>query len=326
MNKKILLSTITVYFLLVGCAKEGVPQQLGQSPSTSAIKSGAAPSESAASSTSAVSNSSTPSELLKSILEKYTTNQIAFFQSFTIGDSQNVAFAMAGGDVWYITISGAQKLKSGIASPSDAQSDAFVLWTIGDTKIFKCEDVPGGSSSMSYAWYVKDGNPVELPYTGMRLSYIGNGQFTTTGESFDLNFTDGIGAGHTYKPYYLYWATDGLKEYGGLKITQQQLLKVEGAQAVIDRITQSGHTIDEIYYRANNIININYHSGDKQNGNFDNVTLVYKNNTILAYADPNSSKTESFDEKNLSNFSYGGIYQAAFFTKIATYPDKLPVN
>ncbi len=97
---------------------------------------------------------------------------------------------------------------------------------------------------------------------------------------------------------------------------------------IIDVITKSGHTVDEIYYRANNLININYHSGDKQNGNFDNVTLVYKNNAVtpkLVYPRPNSN-TESFNEKNLSDFSYGGIYQAALFPKIATYPDKFLMN
>jgi hypothetical protein len=135
--------------------------------------------------------------------------------------------------------------------------------------------------------------------------------------------------GHTYKLYYLYWSADGLKEYGGLKITQQQLLKVKGAQAIIDAITKSGHTIDEIYYRANNIINISYHSGDRNNGDFDNVTLVYNNNAVTpqsVYTGPNSPKTESFNENNLSDFSYGGIYQAAFFPDIATYPDKFPMN
>ena len=243
-------------------------------------------------------------------------------------NNQNAAFAIAGGDVWYITSSDAQRLKSNIGSVPDDPSDAPVLWTVDGTKIFKC-DVPGGSSSMSYAWYVKAGKLIELPYTGMNFSYFGDGQFTTMGESFDWVFTDGMAAGHTYKSYYLYWTADGLKEYGGLKITRQQLLKVKGARTVIDAITKSGHTVDEIYYRANNIININYHSGDKQNGNFDNVTLVYKNNIItpeLVYPGPNSSKTESLNEKNLSDFSYGGIYQAAFFPEIATYPDQFPIN
>jgi hypothetical protein len=254
----------------------------------------------------------------------------------SIGGNQNAAFAIVAGeqsgggyDVWYITASGAQKLKSNIAFSADNKSEGPFLWTVDGVKIFKCEDSPGGSSSKSYAWYVKDGNPVELPLTDGSLSYIGNGQLTTIGEDFDLSFTDGVGTGHTYKYYYLYWASDGLKEYGGLKITQQQLSGVKGAQAIIDVITQSGHTVDDIYYRADNIININYHSGDRQNGNFDNVTLVYKNNAVtpeLAYTGPNSSKTESFNGDNLSDFSYGGIYQAALFPQIATTPDKFPVN
>lgn len=163
-----------------------MPQQIGQSSSTSTL-----------------SNSLTSSEQLKSILAKYTTNQIVFFQSFTIDHDQNAAFAMAGGDAWYVTMSGALKLKSNITFSADNQSDKPFLWTVDDTKIFKCEDVPGGSSSESYAWYVKDGKPVELPYKGMNLSYIGNGQFTTIGEDFDLGFTDEVGAGHTYKRYYL---------------------------------------------------------------------------------------------------------------------------
>lgn len=312
MNKKILILMIIVCLTLAGCAKEVIPQQTGQSSSIPASSSSIA----------------SPEEL-KSILAKYTSDKVVFFQSFAIDSNQNAAFAVTGTDIWYITASGAQKLKSGICLPQDNQPDTSVIWTVDGTTIFKFENIPGGSSTESYAWYVKDGKPVELSYTGMSLSYIGSGQFTTIGEGFDSNFTDGLGVGHTYKTYYLYWSNDGFKEYGGLKITEQQLLKVNGAQAIIDAISKSGHTIDDIYYRANNIININYHSGDKQNGDFDNVTLVYKNNTVtpqLAYADPTGSKAEDFNGNNLSDFSYGGIYQAARFPEIATYPDKFPVN
>lgn len=269
------------------------------------------------------------SDHLKSILKKYTSNQIVFYQSFTYGNNQNAAFAIAGGDVWYVTESSAQKLKSDVAFSIDNQPDAVFLWTVNGTSIFKYEEDPGGSSTMSYAWYVKDGKPVELPYTGMNLSYMENGQFTTIGEDFDIVFTDGIGSGHSYKPYYLYWTIDGLKEYGGLKITQEQLLKVKGAQEVIDAITKSGHTVDDIYYRANNIININYHSGDKQNGQFDNITLIYNNDTVtpkLAYTSSNSYESGSLNEDNLRDFSYGGIYQESLFPKIVTYPDKFPMN
>ena len=271
---------------------------------------------------------------LKTVLAKYTKHQIVFFQSIDIGDNQNAAFAIVVRDssdegvVWYVTDSKAQKLQDYIHFNSDDKPADVYVWTVDNTKIFKCETL-GGSGSSSYAWYIKGGKPVELPYTGMELNYNGNGQFITVGQTFDAGFTNGSGLGHTYKIYYLYWTADGLKEYGGLKITLQQLLKIDGAQAVIDAVTKSGNTIDEIYYRANNIININYHSGDKNNGSCDNVTLAYKNNKVtpeLAYVGENESKPDSLNDSNLSDYYFGGIYQATLFPKIATYPDKLPIN
>jgi|GEM_PF-4776761 len=59
MNKKVLLSIITVCFIFAGCAQVVKPQQSGQSSSASNL-----------------SSSSTSSEQLKSILAKYTTNKI----------------------------------------------------------------------------------------------------------------------------------------------------------------------------------------------------------------------------------------------------------
>lgn len=285
--------------------------------------------QSAEPSASSISGGSAPSVQLKSVLAKYTAHQILFFQGFSLDGNQTAAFATDdGGGVWYVTDAGARKLKTGLSFSGGDPSDATFLWAVNGVTIFKCEDNPGGSSTRSYAWYVKDGKPVGLPYTGMRLSYLGSGRFTTVGDTFDAVFTDGL-TGHTYKIYYLYWAGDGLKEYGGLKITQRQLLKIKGARAILDTITGSGHTVDGIYYRANHIININYHSGDQKNGNFDNVTLVYQNNTVVPKpVEPNSGgpETESLSDKNLQDFSYGGSYLAALFPKIAVYPDKLPAN
>lgn len=311
MNRKILYLLIGVCLIFAGFAKEAKPIQIGKASSVPIN----------------ISNGVTSTEQLKSVLSKYTKKQIAFFESFSIGKNQDSAFAIAGGEVWFITMSRAQKLKDNITFSADNQYQRPFLLSIDQTEIFKCEDAPGGSSSISYAWYVKHGKPILLSYTGMNLFYIGKGQFTTMGEGFDLNFTDGLGTGHTYKHYYLYWANDRMKEYGGLQITKQQLFKIKGAQGIVDTIVKSGHTVDEIYYRANNIININYHSGDKQNGDFDNVTILLKNNTAipqLAYASPSSSKTKPLTGSNLSDFSYGGIYKAAFFPQIAIYPDKFP--
>lgn len=323
MNGKFVWSILAVCCLLTGCTK--VPHQAAQSLPPAA--SSAVPSRIVESSSTGITRPASPSQL-KSILTECTARPIISFQSFSAGNAQNAAFALDdGGNVWYVTASDAQKLQSDIYISANDPSHVSSLWNVNGTVIYKCEDVPGGSSSRSYAWYVKDGVPTKLPYVGMNLTYTGNGQFTTIGDTFDSVLTDGLATGHTYKIYYLYWTKSGLKEYGGLQITQQQLLKVKGAQKILQTITESGHTIDSIYYRANHIIHINYHTGDKRNGTFDNVTLSYQNHAvtpILANADSGGPKGESLNEKDLSDFSYGGIYQAALYSAIASYPEKFP--
>lgn len=320
MRRYLLPAVIAVCFLLAGCVKSGTSQPVR--PSSPASASGATSMKSAAPAPS----DGSPSAKLKSVLAKYTSEQISFFESFALDGGKSAAFAVAGNEVWYVTFGGAGKLKSGIGFLQGDKNAAPVLWNVGGTKIFKCEDV-GGSSSISCAWYVKDGKPVELPHTGMYLTYLGGGKFTTIGDTFDAVLTDGQKAGHTYKLYYLYWSPEGLKEYGGLKITQGQLLKAKGAKAVIDAIVNSGHTVDDIFYRADNIINVNYHNGDSQNGSFDNVTLEYKENSVTPkpIAD-GSDKSGSFSGSTLSDFSYGGTYQKALFPDIATYPAAFPAK
>jgi hypothetical protein len=333
MNKKIVLSIIVVCFLLAGCAKEGVTPQVGQSP-TPAISNAVSskptatpmpvPTPTPSPTPTPTPNPNIPTDpisvQLLSVLAQYAeTDEILYFQSFPIGDDQYAAFILleqsSGVWIWYVTASGAQELESYFSYDEEYPP---CLWTVDGVTIFKCESI-GGSSTISFVWYIKGGKPVALPYRGMDLKYMGDGQFVTIGEAFDAYFEEEAWIGHTYKIYFLYWAGDDLEEYGGIPITQQQLLQVNGAQAVLDTITNAGYTIDEIYYRANNIINVNYHTGDKQNGYcYYHVTLVYENNTVIS--------PEGFNEDTLDDFYWGGIYQAAYFPQIATYPDAFPVH
>lgn len=256
---------------------------------------------------------------LRSVLAKASGEKAGFFRSTDLGGGQKAAFAIAGGTVWYVTASGAQKLKDGVSGPEEGQG-AF-LWTVEGVSPFKCETF-FGSSSLSCAWYIKDGKPVALPYTGMNLTYTGGGRFTTDCDTFDAAYTDGMLCGHTYKPYYLYWPDGGLREYGGLKITERQLLGISGARPVVEAVTKAGNFLDDIYVRANGILNVNYHSGDKRNGALGNVTLVYRKGAVTPQpAAAGKARTESLTAGNLSDFSYGGIYGAALFPQIATYPD-----
>ncbi len=325
-SRWVAIVTVLLTFMLTGCATVlGVADNISSTPkptmetNSNSVSKHTEPDQK-------LTGSPTPgtysSDQLKVALTSYTKKPILFFQSFHFGN-HNAAFAtVQGGEVWYINDSKALRLETGLSFSEDNPTDTTFLWTYDNITIFKCEDVPGGSSSISYAWYVKDGKPFPLANSGMNLTYLGNGQFITIEEAFDSVITDGTSAGHTYKPYYLYWEGDKLKEYGGIKITQQELLKQKGAKAILDVIKNSGYTIDDIYSRENNIININYHTGDKNNGRFDNVTLRYDKKTyvpILVSSSAGNSQTAHFNKSNLSKFSYGGIYKAALFPNIATY-------
>ena len=118
---------------------------------------------------------------------------------------------------------------------------------------------------------------------------------------------------HTWKPYYLYW--DGnFKEYGGIEISVDDLLTCSGAQQYIDMIQNQGFQIDDIYYRANGIININYSAEEDNSIRFDNMTLIRSGNSVTV-------KQISQDSGDLFSYSYGGIYHPALAEDIATYPD-----
>lgn len=337
MNKHIIISAFIVCLFLTGCAKADMVPPAGQLSSTpvssaSSLETAAAPTP-APNWDPTQSPGPTPgpniaddpiSVQLLSILAEYTEDEIVFFQHFPIGDGQYAAFAVVkryGGAAWYVTASGARKLQD----VSIGELAPF-LWTVDGVTILKCENM-GGSSTHSFAWYVKDGIPIELPYRGMCLTYMGDGQFLTIGEDFDAVFQDETWRGHTYKVYYLYWENDGLVEYGGLEITRKQLLEVSGAQEILDTITNAGYTIDEIYYRDNHIITINYHTGGRQNDYYyDNVTLIYDGKTVTPKWLYSNSEPEDFNEDTLDDYSYGGSYQAAYYPQIAVYPDTCPLN
>ena len=122
---------------------------------------------------------------------------------------------------------------------------------------------------------------------------------------------------HTYKKYYFYWDGDDFKEYGGIHITEEQLSSVEGGKQAIQKITNGGFSVSEIFYRSNGIININYINGDM----YDNMTLIYKNGIMTI--DESDDGWYNGGAGNVGG-SYGGAYEAASIPEIAVYPDRMP--
>lgn len=77
--------------------------------------------------------------------------------------------------------------------------------------------------------------------------------------------------GHTYNKYYYYWDGANFREYGALEISVDDLLKIEGTKDLLNYIENLGATINEILYRDNKVIQINY----QQEVHERNATVTY---------------------------------------------------
>lgn len=83
-----------------------------------------------------------------------------------------------------------------------------------------------------------------------------SGDFTAAHSTYDL-CSDGTG--HTWKPYWLYFSPEDntFYPYVGHLMTEEELLKYEGASDVLEKARSEGYEIADIYIRENGIININ---------------------------------------------------------------------
>ncbi len=169
----------------------------------------------------------------------------------------------------------------------------------------------------TYIFGVSGGKWYEAKYisqAGLDIAKIpGSNDFTVTDSDYDANYAPSHGyTGHTWKPYYFYW-NNGFKEYGAIEITEAELLGCNGAQEILDSIEGSGYKIDNILYRGNGIININY----SVSGSFSNATLRLNGNAV-------SLLTTAFEaaDSPLEKSNYGGSYKPAMIPDIATYPEE----
>jgi len=256
-----------------------------------------------------VSKTGDEASLRKLLSEKTNEPLIEFYYHDFDMDGSYEAFAVTsdskddyGSDifsVWFITPSNISELID-----SDGYYVASRIADMGSQKIFIAESTGGGSDSHSLAWAVESNKARRLTHTGQGLHYV-DGEFITLHGTFDSNKTDGDDflTGHTWKRYYLYWDKTGFKEYGGIKISLNQLLTLKGAQESLIKLIGDDEEIEGIYIRGNGIININVFTKHEGYTLYANRTtrLINGSVTIPAYS------------------SDDGWYEGAMFPEIATY-------
>lgn len=180
---------------------------------------------------------------------------------------------------------------------------------IENSAIIIAEEGYGGSGSLSHVWKANEESCDKVDRSFMALMHTSGADFSAHMGAFD--------PWHTYKKYYFYWDGSNFKEYGGILVTEEQLSSVEGGKQAIEKITNSGFSVSEIFYRSNGIININYINGDM----YDNMTLIYKNGIMTI--DESDDGWYNGGAGNVGG-SYGGAYEVASIPEIAVYPDRMP--
>ena len=119
---------------------------------------------------------------------------------------------------------------------------------------------------------------------------------------------------HTYNEYYYYWDGENFREYGALEIDDEDLLEIEGTEELLNYILSEDATINEIFYRNNKIIQINYQK-EVQEGNdivtyFNFISFRYEGKKIM-----------------LEDCTIGeGNILKALNMSLAVYPEEFNVN
>lgn len=222
------------------------------------------------------------------------------------GDGTREAFALVSqpggtqtegsleGEIWFVGSGGCVRLHD--------RDSYLAVGKVGVSPcLYSAETWYGGSGSTSIAWGVSGG---EAFLVGSGFEGLGGGdvpnEFYMYPSAFDLSAD---GTGHTWKRYYFFLDGRTLKEYGGLSISRAELEKVPGATEILAGVEAEGWEIGEIYYRGNNIINVNLHDSWSNN----NLTLRYEGGSV----------TDTGER-------YGGSYGAVSGLAEAVYPSVFP--
>lgn len=248
---------------------------------------------------------------LKKVLKRYTNEKIIDFRYGDYnGDKKYEAFALVGercaqlgedsycdGLLWFVNSKKAVPLK--YANNFGEQNKKFShVYKFKKRKCIVYQEMYA-TGYTSYVWTVKGSKVKEEKISGKinGISKSKYGWLEGIRSAYDACYSDGLYTGHTWKPYYFYY-NNGIKEYGGKKISKKALIKkYKGASKYI-----KGKKILEIYYRKNGIININYTKRQDGMTQFYNTTLKIKGKKVVKYA---------------SDF---GRYQKATVPSIAKYP------
>lgn len=238
-------------------------------------------------------------------------------------------FALTGqdsGDAWFVSESQTKKLNNSHFNAATGETQSYVI-TDNGKKYFEFFEVYGNGQVNSIVCTLQtNGDVEEVKFSGyLEHNQYGwcvtNSTYDSTIEKSDFNSGNYYGMVGTWKNYWYYIdETSGtFKEYGGTEITKEQFLSFNGAEDILNLITDG--QIYNILYRDNGIININIIS---ESGMFADNDAYACSNILVGY-DDNSVWTiddQHFDAAdNYRSPMYSGFYLPALNSDIAVYAE-----
>lgn len=247
-------------------------------------------------------------ESLRQLLSRQTGQGIFdyFLYGDYDGDGVHEAFALVGsrsgrsenpsGTLWFVS--------PRYAGEIDEERSYYALETCGGEghMLFSAEEWYGGSGSTTRLWTVEDSMPAQVEnMPRARMKYYGGNEFHAYISEFGIN-----GLGHTWKTYYYFLDGAQMREYGGIYITQEQLLSLEGAQELLQGVTDNGWSIDDVIYRGNGVINVNLRKMIDSQITYSNLTLRREGDRVV------DTQDNSVGRYPLANDPDHADYPAAF--------------
>lgn len=262
---------------------------------------------------------------LKNVLQKYISKDIIkIYCNDYDNNGELEAYALVGEkyddsyfcEIWFVNSKNAEMVFS--KDGFDINSE-FIL-DLEESKFFVINKY-FTTGNISYVFGIKNRKPYQPSISGKGMSL---GKTGVDNDIIMLHSTYDIynNTGHTWKPYYFFWDGD-FKEYGGIEITENDLLKCNGAKEILGIISNKGYSIKNIIYRNNDIININCFDSEYSNINIS--LKLMGNNIRLINAERDFKDYHFFDANFVNNMFYNGTYQTYLIPEIVVYPTKFPL-
>lgn len=176
------------------------------------------------------------------------------------------------GDIWFASNNNAEKI-------CDADWDWLapeIVTSCGDTFI-KFEKLYVTGFVSEYV-LIKNSNPQKIVIPSFAMDFRPDREYG----DFTANYKPGEEYAHSantvvFNRYWFYRLNGKFGEYAGREITEKEFLEYNGAQAVIDEISEKEFKLKNIIKRSNGIINVN---GVTEDGWYCYRTLRYRSGKV----------------------------------------------